>query len=275
MKTILLPTDFSENAWNAMQYAARLFENETCKYILLNTYHVVLGAVDMVDVPHVEFLMEVSEDGLASTLKKFEELSHHSNTWFETMSGQGEVSIEVERIAKENDVDIVVMGTKGASNTIDILMGSVTYAVVKRVSIPVLCIPEKSTFTTPQKIVFATDNQHIEDIDVLQPLKEIAKQNKSSLAILNIQDQAPALVPVEEAEESFALHEYFTKVSHDFYFRNSKNIENAIQDFAHDKEADMIVMLKRKRTIWEELFSSRNTKKMAFHTDIPLLILHD
>ena len=90
-----------------------------------------------------------------------------------------------------------------------------------------------------------------------------------------MRDQEDELVNATEAEEGFFLHGMLDDIQHEFYIENAKTVEEGIREFTQKKNINMLVMLKREYSFLDNLFHSRDTKTMAFHTDIPLLILHD
>jgi len=273
MKTILIPTDFSPNAWNAMQFAASMFQEEPCKHILLNTYQVPPSSVEAISVVYVEPMGQASEVGLKEQLEQFQALEHHANTVFDTVSGLGDLTRNVRNAVKELSADYIVMGTQGASGIGEVLMGSHTASVIKHTECPVICVPENAHFKPFKKVVLATDFQSIRDEAILDPLQQLARQYDAEVCILNVRSSENEPVPIEEATEGFALHGYFNETPHKFSTTNADKVEHGIQDFAHNNQSDLIALIKRNHSFWERLFNRSTTKKMAFHSDIPLLVL--
>ena len=140
MKTILLPTDFSENASNAMNYAAALFEHEACRFVLLNAYYATPPSIENLNINYIEPIDKFSEEQLSIQLHKFKSLSHHPHSTFEKSKIFGEIANVVEQAVEEVSADCIVMGTKGATGLTEILMGSNTFSVVRKVNCPVICV---------------------------------------------------------------------------------------------------------------------------------------
>ena len=275
MKTILLPTDFSENAWNAMRYAAALFGSEPCRYILINTYQMPPATVDGHAMNYIGALDESAREGLEATLNKFKQLDLHPESYFETKALMGSVASQTNTLAEDFDAEYIVMGTKGASGLKQVLMGSNTASVVKSAKCSVLCIPEDSHFLEPKKVFFTTDLKEITDLNALSPVKELAKKYDSRLVLLNIHVVSPRTPKNRVSPEELNLHEYFADVPHEFVNWEALNIEEGIQEYAQIDHPEMIVMLKRNHSFWERLFNRSQTKQMAFHTDTPLLVIHE
>jgi nucleotide-binding universal stress UspA family protein len=275
MKTILIPTDFSENSWNAMQYAATLFQEETCKYTLVNAYEIITPSVYNINVSYSDEFAKASESGLQEQLELFKKLTHHQNSWFETLSTYGSITPAVEQMTNEASFDYIVMGTKGVSGIKEVLMGSNTGSVIKRVNCPVICIPEDAVFKHPKNIVFAADYKNISDKNILNPLLQLAENYNAEVAIVNIRNKEVVSATIDEVKEEFSLDGFLDKIPHDFYTQYAENVEEGLQIFIKENNADMIVMMKREHSFLEQLFTKSISKKMAFHTETPLLVIHE
>jgi nucleotide-binding universal stress UspA family protein len=275
MKTILIPTDFSDNAWNAMKYAAKLFEKETCKYILLNTYYSAPPTVDSISVSFMESFSKGSKEGLEIALNRFKTLQHHVNTWFVVESAYGEVQGVVARLTDQEPIDFVVMGTEGAKGLQQIVIGTNTVSVINKVKTPVICVPEEASFQPIKKIVFATDYKILDNEKTLTPIKQLAVQYNAEIAILNVRNEKEVPVTVDEAEEGFAVHGFLEGIEHDFYSDNNKKIEEGILRFAEKHQADIIALVKREHSFLERLFTKGISDQVAFQANIPLLVLHE
>ena len=258
-----------------MQYASRLFQEETCRYILVNAYQVITPTVDAISFNYSDEFEKASERDLQEQLKKFKKLPHHKNSWVETLSKCGEILGAIQQLTDEISFDYVVMGTKGARGIREVLIGSNTGSIIDRVNCSVICIPENIIIKQPKKIVFAADYKKISDVNVFKPLRELAETYKAEVAILNIRKQEIEHVNIDEAEEGYSLHGFLDHIPHNFHTRYSESIEKGIQDFIKEKNADMLVILKRKHPFLEQLFGKSISKKMAFHTEIPLLVIHE
>ena len=256
MKTILIPTDFSANAWNAMEYAAAMFKGETCKYILINTYHTAPTTVDAISLSYIEPMAKASVDGLKSQQERFEALEHHPNTFVETISVYGNIVPNLNKVIDDQHVDFVVMGTKGTSGISEVLLGSNTARVIANSQCPVFCIPEEAVYQPFRKIVLATDYQQIQDEGLLAPLQELAEKHSAEIFLLNVRSKQEVPVSLEEAEEGFALHEYFNGVPHHFRTSNAERIEEGIQEFSQTNQIELITLIKRNHSFWEQLFNT-------------------
>lgn len=275
MKNILLPTDFSENAWNAIKYAISMYADEECNFTLLNTYYATPPAHDVIVSNYWDTFEKDSKFGLDKTLKRIEDKLDLKGSNCKQITRYGMIGGTIGTIADEENIDLIVMGTKGASGIKEVLMGSNTARVINNVNVPIIAVPARSVYQVPSSILLATDYKELENIEVLKPLKEIATKFDSELLILNILKNERKMVGIDEAMEGFALHGYFEPLKHSYDVSNNDNPEDGINEFASKYAVHMIAMVKRDHPFFESIFSHSVSKKLAFHTDVPLLVMHE
>ncbi|MFN7012968.1 MAG: universal stress protein, partial [Bacteroidia bacterium] len=129
MKKILFPTDFSDNAAKAMQYALLLAKELNADLILLNTYKIPAGGNTSIKSTHLaEILKADAEEGLQKVLKEIRSNKEFDAVSIETVSKQGDLVQLVNEMSEEFMFDLVVMGTKGATGAKEVLVGSNTAA---------------------------------------------------------------------------------------------------------------------------------------------------
>lgn len=275
MKTILIPTDFSDNAWKAAGYAANIYRDIPCRFILFHAYYVG-GSVLEADAAHI--IASRSEDinrSLKKTKETFLEFEHHDDTQIKAIALYGEVPEAIVKIVKNEFVDIIAIGTKGASDNKETVLGSSALGVLEHLPCPVICVPSESSLTGLDHIMFATDYHNIDNLDKLVELKEIAETNDAKVSIVNIRTDLSVHVPAEDGMEGLVLHNFFGAVPNEFYNHQADSIEAGILSFAHQKEVNLIVLINRNITYWESMFHKSLSKDTALHSNIPLLILKD
>ena len=181
MKTILLPTGFSENAWRALSYAASLFGAEPCTYILLNTYSVQM-ANSLVDVD--DFYKEMHGDSM-DELKKLEEdfknLDIHPSSVIEIKSESGYLVPEIIQIEESRKIDFVVMGTRGTSGPGEYFFGTNASEALSKCTCPVICVPLTAQLDLTKEILFAIDAGGIKYISMIEPIIDICKRFGSKI----------------------------------------------------------------------------------------------
>jgi len=273
MKTILVPTDFSEEARDAMMYAIPYAQEWEARILLFHVYPPPSGP-DTAWV-FVEAERENWEKGAKEEMEKLvAEIKAKDNTIeTEFMVRQGPLVSEIVTLVKEKGIDMVIMGTQGARGLEKALVGTSTASVVSRVKCPVIAVPKDYKFSKIDKIVFATDYQE-EDIEVLSELASLASRFTAELIILHV------ATDIGEYEDQ-KFNWYKEKVSEKIPYSNITyelvkhyDIQEAIEDFIKYHDVDLLSMSMRKRNFFERIFGRSETKTMAYHTEIPLLAYH-
>ena len=191
MKNILLPTDFSDNSWNAIQYGLQLFKDHKCTFYLLNTYTPIIYDVQYFEVAAaqaglIDAMKETSKKGLDKLLVKINTEFKNENHTFSTISSFNTLVREVEELYQGNAIDFIVMGTQGASGLNEVLFGSNTVHVLKNAKCPVLAIPNNFSFEAPHEILFPSDYGIDFQDKHLQPIIDIASLFSARINILNV-----------------------------------------------------------------------------------------
>ncbi|MCX6297077.1 MAG: universal stress protein [Bacteroidetes bacterium] len=275
IKTILVPTDFSKTAANALNYAVKVAEKTKSKIILLHAYQIDLYSPDL----PVEYFNQInsltkgnSEKQLVSLISKVKRSSKiiidHISIEYPT------VGCILETIVKKK-IDLVIMGTKGASGIKEIFLGSVAGEVIEKAKCPVLAIPLKASYTGLKRITYASD-YHSSDITILKKLVEIAKIFKSKINVLHI-----AVAEFTMDSEKDILKTFINKVDRKVEYNNltfqilyGKDEEKEIEKYLKSKTTDLLSISTRKRTLLEKFLSKSITKTLSYHTIIPLLAFH-
>jgi nucleotide-binding universal stress UspA family protein len=163
MRKILIPTDFSDNAWDALIYAIRLYNDVDCHFIILNTYKVspsrITNAMNIVrNTKRYRVLKNESESGLKKIELYLKRNLLNKKHDYETISKSGSLVSILKHYVGEKNIDLIVMGTSGASGVKEIFMGSNTVDVIKNIDrCPIISVPEKYKYEEPEQIALATD----------------------------------------------------------------------------------------------------------------------
>ena len=279
MKNILIPTDFSDNAWNATRYAIELFKDEECIFHLLNTYTPAIASsrfmAASIDGEILENSAQLSsKKGLQNFIKRINQNFDNPKHTFKAISSFSFLADEIKETIEEQDIDIVVMGTKGASGIEEVFMGSNTVRIIKSVkNCPVLAIPQHFEFTTPKEIAFATDFNRFYTKSELQPLLEMAKAFKATIRIVHVQYKIIALTELQQFNLSM-LRKYLDKMEHYVHTVSELNsISTSLEAFTQELDIHLLAMLNYQHSYMEKITREPIVKRVAFHTQIPLLVI--
>ena len=277
MKKILLPTDFSQNAINAIHYALELFKDEVCTFYLLNTYTPVIYNYDyqmntggylgeVVDVVKKNSISKLEE--LKKDLKKKYVNNKHS---FTIISSFNLLTDEIKDLIKEYDLDLIVMGTKGSSGAREVLFGSNTIHVINKVKCPVLAIPDGYFFEKPTEILFPTDYKVDYTLKQLDVLKLIADRYQSRVHILNV-SHGTDLTETENKNKK-KLEKLLAEQKHVSYRVDDQEIPQAINEFQGATYVQLLMMINNKHSFFENLFFKPVINQIGFHLTVPFLVI--
>ena len=177
----------------------------------------------------------------------------------------------IEQAADGENPDLIIMGTKGAGGLTEFFLGSTTSSVIHRVKTPVLVIPEKARVQEFKNILFLFDMEVLEDFGKLGGLKFLSKAFRSYVHILYVKGK----YPTKHYDDLAILDSYFETVKHGISSSLFEHFQAGVNDFIKKNEIDLIAVLARERNFFEKLFHISKTDQLAFHSDLPLLVLHE
>ncbi len=278
MKKILIPTDFSENAWNAIGYASKLFKDYECTFFLLHIYTpAIFSSIE--GVPANTGMEDASMVFSLNKLQKLEskiknELPVQNHNFVHKVSANF-LSNEVKEIVQKEKIDLVIMGTKGATGAASVFMGSNAVRVIKTVkNCPVLVIPEGSDFIVPSEIAFSTDFKRFYSYNELQPLIDFATLFDAAIRIVYVEQQGEKELTKEQQFNLNMLEKYFKDVKH---YRHTLTRDDSVADslkvFTKELDIYLLAMLYYKHSFVEKLTREPIVKRVAFQIQIPFLII--
>ncbi|WP_299255467.1 universal stress protein [uncultured Aquimarina sp.] len=280
MKKILLPTDFSDNSWNAIDYATELFKEEACTFYLLNVYSkIIYESVHFSDTPSKRSIENTVKANAVTNLEHLKKTVVHTSPnqkhKFETIAALGSLTEITEELVTSKKIDLIIMGTKGATGTKEVFMGSNTVRIINTLKkCPVLGIPDGFTFTSkPTEITFATDFTHFYSKEELRPLLELAKSFNAAIRIVYVQQEKGSLTE-EQKFNLGMLQKYFKDIK---YFQHTitkgDSVSKSLKIFTEELDIYLLAMLNYSHSFVDKLTREPIIKTVAFHTQIPLLIL--
>jgi len=277
MKHILLPTDFSDNSWNAISYAIQLYKNEDCTFYILNTYTPVVYNVEYVLGYPAQFglgdaIRTTSQESLQKIVVKINETfgdnpkhSYKTTAKFDTLiSG-------IKEFISANNIDLLVMGTKGATGATEVLFGSNTVHVFKEIKCPILAIPSKFPYEAPHEILFPTDLEVKHNETQLGVLKDIVISNHSRVNAMHISTGYE--LTHDQKNNKSNLESIFKHTAYLFHDVRSMNINEAINEFQSKHKINLLTMVNNKHSFYENLFFKNTVNQIGFHLNIPFLVL--
>lgn len=278
MKYLLIPTDFSANSWNALEYAVRFFKNESCTIYILH-----VGDLSESDVMGNSFTLPSKKTSPAINEKlhalfgQIKQLPINKNHHFIALQEYGNFIDTIRKTVREKHIDLIVMGTKGASGIKASIVGSNTGDVITKVLCNVLVIPEKALASTPHKISFPTDYNLFYTHSILEGLTEILQISKAHLHVLNVGQGKGEPTGAQQKNKSY-LQDYLSETfpeKHSFHQISDRHIRTGILRFAEENQIEMLAMVAKNLNFLQQLLFDTTIEKVSFHTKIPLWVLHE
>ncbi len=270
---ILIPSDFSENAWSAALYAIKLYANQPCTFYFLHAWTFVnTGDRTYISPSYIDKLKDTSRGQLKALNERAKYESTNTEHKFKTIfSADSFIDSILFAIGKQK-IDLVVMGTKGATGAKEFLLGSNSVTVIKKIKVcPVMLVPDNYAFEIPTQIAFPTDFNRLYGEELLA-IKKLAALHNSKLNILHIN----GMDTLSDAQRNNfdILKEYLKNELHTFYWKSdySKKAQ-AIKDFIEENKINILTMINYEHSFIEDLIKEPIINKMGFHSEIPFMVI--
>jgi len=280
MKHILIPTDFSENSWNALIYGLEMFKKTKCTFYLMHVIPIPTysGAGTSLSASDGDFRAAIVKNGkqdLQQLLARVQkEVSLSPKHTFAPLAFYDYFTEAVKREAKKNKVDMIIMGTKGATGLKKVTVGSNTGDVITKVAHTLLAVPENAQYSEISEIAFPTDFQINYNLKILDNLIEIATMNDAEIRILNSTKEGKKLTTEQHKNKDF-LDDYLIDINHSFHSLTGLKLETAVQAFTESRDIDMIAMVAKNLNFFQRILFRPDVEKISYYTKVPFLILHD
>ena len=278
MRKILIPTDFSENAMNAIAYALELFKYEKSDYYIMHAYQDDIYADEaLLEKESLDKITKrISEKSLReleTILKIINEISPNPRHTYSIISSNNMLLDETDKIVDKENIDILVMGTRGKTNDKKLTFGSHTLQVLKYVQCPVLAIPEHYKYNQPKHILFPTNYLIPYKRRELKLLCEMASPYRAEIDMLYI-SKSKKLSRRQQDNKSF-VQEELGKNSLNFKMENSKHIINAIYTNINEHHIDLLVMVNTRHSFLDSNLFLSIVDELSLHLKIPFLVLQN
>ncbi len=278
MRKILIPTDFSENATNAIHYAVDLFKYEISEFYFMHVYqdeiysdekNITRETIDQTK----KIVSKNSSEQLTSLLNQIEKYSPNPRHKYHIISSDSLLLDETDKIVDNENIDIIVMGTRGKTNDKKVTFGSHTLQVLKYVQCPVLAIPENYKYTQPKHILFPTNYMIPFKRRELKLLCEMASPYRAIIDMLYISKTKKLSIRQEDNRDF--VNETLCKNEINFKVINSKNIINTIYTYIKERSIDILVMVNTRHSFVENIMFQSVIDELSLNLDIPFLALQN
>jgi len=275
MKKFLVPTDFSETSKNAARYAVELAQDDPqVTIILYNIYDRLAPGAD--GSP----LTETDEDRkkvLERALFNLEiELHELSTVRIEYVAEEGGSLVEsIEKFVRYNGIDLVIMGITGATKLEQVFFGSNALNMARQGVCPVIIVPPKAKFTKIENVMLLSDFKNARSTTPVAQIKKLLDIFKPNLHVVNVDAEHHVQLTDEFKTERDWIAKTFEEYKPEFYFIRMYDFLEATDTFAADHSIDLIVTVPRKHSFLTGLYKTSHTKKLAYHSHVPVAAIHE
>ena len=265
MKTILVPTDFSENAFKALEYASFLAKNIGAKIVLLNAYQIPPGTSNVM-INFADILEKDSREDLGKLMEKIDSIELFNGIEFIPYSCYGYLVEAIEIASKHHSIDLIVMGTAGASNLKSKIFGSNTLEAIRKAHYPIVVVPNEVEYSDWKNIILAS-NQDDSILSAVQTLSKLIDLNEAKIEIVSVEPTNNN----KEADHS-ELIKNLSGCHYNLHAEKNDNVVEGILNFTDTHESDIIILLRKSYTFIERIMHTSVTKKLALHSSKPLFL---
>jgi len=271
-KNILLPTDFSDNAWSAAVYALKLYTLENCTFYFLHSSKMKTSAMSNISNKLVRIMAENAMKELTELKNMAENTNANANHNFEIIFSSEDLQDAIEATVTKHKIDLVVMGTKGTTKAKGVFFGSNTVHIIKKMKFcPILIVPDEFDFEKPVQIAFPTDFNHFYG-DELLPLKHLAELYNSKIRIVHISQDDN--LTSEQNYNLAMLKAYLEDYSHSFHWMpDYAKKTKEINDFIEELNINILVMINYEHSFIESIINEPVIKNIGFQPTVPFLVI--
>ena len=275
MKKFLVPTDFSDTSKNAARYAVELAQDDPeTTIILYNIYDKLAPGSDG------SLLTESDEDRkkvLNQALLNLEiELHEISTVRIQYVAEESNSLVEsIEKYVRYNGVNVVIMGITGATKLEQIFFGSNALNMARQGVCPVIIVPPKASFKKIQNVMLLSDFKNVKSNTPVAQIRQILDIFKPNLHVVNVDSEHHVQLTEEYKRERDWMEATFNDYNPEFYFIRMYDFLEAIDAFTTDHNIDLIVTVPRKHSFLSGLYKTSHTKKLAYHSHIPVPAIHE
>jgi nucleotide-binding universal stress UspA family protein len=271
MKTIIVPTDYSDAALHATEYAAQLARILQAELILLHVFQrptlisttLEVNSLTQLALEHKEKLTVLA----AQIADKYE-------VRVDKIAATGHLPEILDEVVRQKQAGLVVIGMHALNIAERLLIGSTTTAVMEYANYPLLVVPQEASFQPLKHLLFACEYHYLTGQTKLPVLKELALAFNGEIEVLHIEEPEMVTGKIgERVQTGQHLDRLLRGVSHSYAFIEEEDIAKGILQRIQTYEANLLALVPREHRIWDILFNKSITRKLIWQMQIPLLVL--
>jgi nucleotide-binding universal stress UspA family protein len=277
MKTIIVPTDFSPVAMNALNYALDMAKSIEANIILLNTYQAPVAYSDAPVSPvttiSLDDIRRSSEERLADLQQDVARITGGTRkVYIEAKLGN---TVDVlEEMCSSVRPFAVVMGSHGSTGVERLIMGSTTLSVIRHLRYPVIVVPSGTTYKEIRKVGLACDFKDVMETIPAEYIRNIVNEFNAELHVLNINPDGENY-DEDTPLESAWLDSLLVDIKPNYYFLKRDDIVEGINEFSEKHNLDVVIVIPKKHNLLEKIFHKSRSKELVKNAHIPIVSIHE
>ena len=264
---ILVPTDFSENASNALTFAKNIARKQGSSITLFYAFYAVYDFAAQA----TEIIAQI-EDDAKKAMKKLVKEGIEEGLTIDYKIQHGSIATAVTSYAYQKDYDLIIMGTQGASGIKKTLMGSNTGHVIKESMVPVIAVPASASLPKENKVAVALELKK-ESEENFQKLFHLTEALSLPYDFFHVGEKLSFDQEIEFKGLEAYLKSKHPNKSFEFTTIKAPNIQNGVQNYLGENQHVLLVMFSKQKSFFEYLFNKSDSLEMAYHTHVPLLVI--
>ena len=273
MKNILLLTDFSENSENAISFTLEFLEKETSLFYVMHVHK--MGTFTTNDLMlsssgktiH-DSIIEIPKQKIQTLIKRLQKKFNNSKHSFESIVDFDDFTDAIKQAIQSKKIDLIVIGSNGKTGAKEIIFGSNTLNIIRKVNCTTLVIPEGFTYKSNKEMLLPLDSIDSLHGKVIQELSGFIKNYKLNLNVLRINTHK------DYHDFEFYDQSNLATLNYKYFAVNDVPIQHAINSFIQIKNIAITAIFIHKETFFERFFSGSSSTKISNSLKAPLLIFH-
>jgi nucleotide-binding universal stress UspA family protein len=277
MEAIIVPTDFSPGAYNTVHYAIALATDlKAKKLVLYNAYQPYVSEDPELGLPYqpgFEELRQISKEGLTKMANALQSKIPPS-VKLEYESDYNVITSGVLEVCKKHNAELIIMGITDTESKFDeVIIGSSAVDVSKHSETPVIIVPSNAKYAGIKKVLLAVDFKKTAETTPVATIKKLLDITNAQLNILHVEANAGDEVNFDK--EKHVIDLLLGNYQPQYHFLQGKDFTDAINQFAVENKADLIIVIPKKHGLFDGIFKRSHSKSLAFHSHIPIMNIHE
>ncbi len=270
-KVIIHPTDFSECADNALQYAVEIAKATESKIAVVHSLDYSEISVTSRNAQALNENSNNLEKEAKQRLLEIGERVQKQGVPCEASIHSGRIGYWLPDYAKEKEALYIVMGTVGADTLQNKIIGSHTFDIIKKTMVPVLAVPNEASVKDFKDFVYLQDHK-TPDMIPLNNLAQIGKTFNANIDVIHFLEDPKNIEDQKQFEQLQVAVKKEIDFEFNFILKPTEDLHESIQEIAKEKNPDLLALVMRHQNFFQRLFKGSLTEKLINYSHIPILV---